>query len=63
MLKALQVHTTLTPSDFKRLIRRESNARVRQRLTGIMHVAAGKTTPWGRVFADRAVTRRPSGHR
>jgi len=45
MPKALQVHTHLTRSDFKRLIRNESDARVRQRLTGIMHVAQGKTVP------------------
>lgn len=45
MPKALHVHTHLSQSDFKRLIRRESDGRVRQRLTGIMHVAAGKTVP------------------
>lgn len=45
MPKALQVHTDLAPSDFKRLIHRESDGRVRQRLTGIMHVASGKTVP------------------
>lgn len=45
MPKALQVYTHFTRSDFKRLIRNESDARVRQRLTGIMHVAQGKTVP------------------
>ena len=45
MPKALQVYTRLTRSDFKRLIRQESDGRIRQRLTGIMHVAQGQTIP------------------
>lgn len=42
---ALQVETDLTMRDFRRLIRKESDGRVRQRLTGMLHLHQGKTVP------------------
>jgi len=45
MPQKLQVFTNLTQPEFKRLIRNESDGRIRQRLTGIMHIAAGKSVP------------------
>ncbi len=45
MGKALRIVTELTAKDFRRLIRRESDGRVRQRLTGMLHLHQSKTVP------------------
>ena len=45
MGKALRIVTELTTHDFRRLIRRESDGRVRQRLTGMLHLHQGKAVP------------------
>jgi transposase len=45
MGKALRIVTELTADDFRRLIRREPDGRVRQRLTGMLHLRQGKGVP------------------
>ena len=45
MGKVLRIVTDLTTQDFRRLIRCESDGRVRQRLTGMLHLKYGKTVP------------------
>ena len=43
MAQALQLDTTLTETDFSRLIRNEQNPRVRQRLIGLRYILLGHT--------------------
>jgi transposase len=45
MCTALCIETELTVQAIRRLIRRESDGRVRQRLTGMLHLRYGKTVP------------------
>ena len=45
MGKALRIETDLTTREFRRLIRCESDGRVRQRLAGMLHLLQGKTVP------------------
>lgn len=49
MGKALQIETDLTVQNIRQLIRRESDGRVRQRLTGILHLRRNKTVPQAAV--------------
>jgi transposase len=45
MCTALRIETDLTIQAIRRLIRRESDGRIRQRLTGMLHLRHGKTVP------------------
>ena len=45
MCTALRIETDLTIQDIRSLIRRQTDGRVRQRLTGMLHLCYGKTVP------------------